>query len=217
MNRSLSGFVFALCALTLLAAPLAAEDGVTASAKPSAESQLSDTQRQELLDIMGSTTKRMLHIVAALDDEAWAYKPNPDRWSVGQVVEHLYLAEKSLSGLVNGSLETDIRDDWAEATAGKAEGIRSNVPDRSQKFQAPEPLVPTGEMSRREAVEGFLEARKATMELVRGSAAPLHAHTFDTSALGTLSAYQGLLLISLHHERHLRQIEDVLADSGFPE
>jgi hypothetical protein len=34
---------------------------------------------------------------------------------------------------------------------------------------------------------------------------------------GTIDAYQGILFMSAHTERHVRQIEEIMDDENFPE
>ena len=95
--------------------------------------------------------------------------------------------------------------------------ILTMIPDRSHKVQAPEYLKPTNRWAtREELVAAFEKSRGATMGYVRNTNDDLRDHFGPHPALGTLDAYQWILLISAHSERHTKQIEEVKADPNFP-
>jgi hypothetical protein len=110
-----------------------------------------------------------------------------------------------------------------QAPAGKADRdykgtdkmILSTIADRTQKAQAPEPVRPAGRWPPREALEQFLKARERTMEFLE-STAGLRDHVVDSPLGQPLDAYQWLLFISAHSERHTKQILELKADPNFP-
>ena len=100
---------------------------------------------------------------------------------------------------------------------GKDEVVLKNVPDRSHKAQAPEFLKPTNRWATREDLtKAFEESRKSTMDYVKTSNDDLRDHFFAHPLIGPLDAYQWILLISAHSERHTKQIAEVKADPNFP-
>lgn len=195
---------------------LEARSSASHSAAGTGDGQLTDAERHELLQLLGATGKQVVETVATLDDAAWSYKPAPDRWSVAQIVEHLLVVEQGLTAQVQEAMTKTPDPEWAAKTAEKTAILRATLADRSQKFQAPEPVQPKGELTRRQIVEGFSKARRQTMALVRETKVPLHAQTYESTAFSTLNAHQGLLVVTLHNQRHLEQIKEVLADPGFP-
>jgi hypothetical protein len=95
--------------------------------------------------------------------------------------------------------------------------ILEKIPDRSHKVQAPEFLQPTGRFKNREEVtKAFEDARQATIDYVSTTHDDLRDHFGPHPMLGTMDAYQWILLISAHSERHTKQIEEVKADPNFP-
>ena len=54
------------------------------------------------------------------------------------------------------------------------------------------------------------------MDYVHTTNDDLRDHFGPHPMLGTLDAYQWILLISAHSERHTKQIEEVKADPNFP-
>ena len=100
---------------------------------------------------------------------------------------------------------------------GKDELILTAVPDRSHKAQAPEFLKPTNRWATEaELTKAFEDERKTTMDYVKTTNDDLRDHFGPHPVFGTLDAYQWILLISAHSERHTKQIAEVKADPNFP-
>lgn len=154
--------------------------------------------------------------VKGLSDAQLAFKPAPERWSVGQVLEHIASAEDMLMGLVEGqALKAPPRADGEDVKAID-QLILTAIPDRSQKRSAPEPLIPTNRYgSPAEALKHFGESRAKTIALMQDSK-ELRSHAFESPLGKKLDPYQWLLFISAHSQRHTKQILEVKADPNFP-
>jgi hypothetical protein len=101
-------------------------------------------------------------------------------------------------------------------TKGKDEIILKAIPDRSKKAQAPEPLVPKGSFATKAAlIEAFKAARAKTLAIAGGTT-DLRAYANADLPVGETDAYQGILFLSAHTERHTKQIEEVKATAGYP-
>jgi uncharacterized damage-inducible protein DinB len=156
--------------------------------------------------------------VEKLSDAQWAFKAAPEKWSVGEVVEHIMMAEGLLFAQVEKALAAPVRENWAEKTKGKTEFIERVMVKRQGKAQAPESIVPSGKIPRAELMAKLKEARAKTKKFATETQAELHSHTTDHSfpVFNTLSAYQWLVYIPLHNIRHNQQIEEVKANPNFP-
>jgi len=95
--------------------------------------------------------------------------------------------------------------------------VLARIPDRSRKAQAPEALQPTNRYGSPEAaVKHFVESRSRTLEFLQKTE-DLRGHAIDNPPLGAkLDAYQWVLFIAAHSERHTKQIDEVKADPNFP-
>ena len=172
--------------------------------------------RQRLADHVARTEKLFLDSVAGLSGAQLAYEPAPEKWSIAEVVEHLALAEEFIRSAAAESLKTPATAEQLEAGCAKEEQVLAFILDRSQKFQAPEPVQPSGRWSSvEETLAAFRQQRAATVELIAGGA-DLRAHCAEHPAFGPLDAYGWLFFLSGHTERHTLQIEEVKADPGFP-
>jgi hypothetical protein len=213
MKIQLWKFAAVLCLVVTLTL---ASAGQTAAAP--APTTLTAEERAAALTSLQATRDAFLKSIAGLSEKQWRFKPAPDRWSVAEVAEHIAVSESSLLALVQTKFMTSPADPAKRAeVAGKDQVILERVPDRSRKAQAPEFLKPTNRWATEgELTKAFEDSRKATMDYIRTTDDDLRDHFGPHPLLGTLDAYQWILLISAHSERHTKQIEEVKADANFP-
>lgn len=206
-----TGFLLGMCFLCFLTAAFAQ----TATTPGT----LSAQEREAAVKQFERTRAAFLESTKNLTPEQWNFKPLPDRWSVAEVAEHVTVSEESLMQLVQERImksPTASTED-REKTKGKEEVVLTTVVDRSKKAQAPEFLKPTGRWKDREELTQEYEKRRAANIAYIGSTQDaLHDHVMPHPAAGPLDAYQWLLLISAHSERHTAQINEVKADPNFP-
>jgi len=179
---------------------------------------VSQEEKDRAVAYLESTKKGVVDATKGLSDAQWNFKPAPDRWSIAEVVEHLAAAEDMIRGLT----QEQVMKTPAIAPRDPAElkkiddGVLAQVPDRSHKMQAPEPLKPTNRFgSPDEAEKHFLESRATTEEFVK-TTPDLRAHAVDSPMGVKLDGYEWVLLIAAHSERHTKQILEVKADPNFP-
>jgi hypothetical protein len=211
-----SKWMFSLVALCLVLALASASFAQTAETP--APSALSAEERETALKHLQATHDAFLKSISGLSEKQWKFKPAPDRWSVAEVAEHIAVSESGIFGMVQGKVMTSPATPEKRAEAkGKDEAVLTMVVDRNHKAQAPEFLKPTNRWAtREELIKSFEESRKATMDYVKTTNDDLRDHFGPHPLLGPLDAYQWILLISAHSERHTKQIEEVKADPNFP-
>lgn len=183
-------------------------------AAQAADAHMTDAERQEVVDLLEESYAEFEALVADVDGEAWSDKPAEDRWSVGEVAEHLLLSEGALFGVIQKAMEAEPNEDWEAAAAKGLDPIVTQVPDRSQTFQAPEGLQPSGEMSREDTLKKFAEAREQTLEFVRTVDGPVKSHTQPNPLLGDANVPQWAAFIAAHNMRHNKQIAEVKEQLG---
>lgn len=217
MKIQLATFAAGLCLVLTLTLASVGQTSSSAAAAP-APTTLSAEERAAALTSLQATHDAFLKSIAGLSEKQWRFKPAPDRWSVAEVSEHIAVSESSLLGLVQTKFMMSPADPSKRAeVAGKDQIILERVPDRSRKAQAPEFLKPTNRWATEaELTKAFEDSRKATMDYIRTTNDDLRDHFGPHPLLGTLDAYQWILLISAHSERHTKQIEEVKADPNFP-
>jgi hypothetical protein len=179
---------------------------------------LSRKDRDFAMSHMHSTRKLFLDSVAGLSAEQWNFKAGPDRWSIAECAEHIAASESFIFGLVEKlAAAPAATPEIIEKTKGKDEAVIKGVPDRSSKFQAPEPIKPKKlSANPQEYVEKFTAARDRNIAYLDKTDASLRDKVTPHPALGPLDAYQWALLVSAHTERHTLQIVEVKAADGYP-
>ena len=175
---------------------------------------MTDDERAYVLGLLAATRDTLLAAVEPLTAEQWTHRPASDRCSVGEIVEHLGIVERSLFGRVEQGLTQPANPEWVAATGDKTELIERLLRDRGVTREAPERVVPTGTMTRDEALTRYRERRAHSIAFTDRTTDPLKTHTVDhhRPVYGTLNAYQWLLYIPLHNLRHNDQIVEVIAD-----
>ena len=187
-----------------------------APAAPFAQ-EITKAERDQAVKYLTTMRDQVVNESEKLTDAQWNFKPAPGRWSVGEVVEHLALSESFLFDLqqkiVGGPAATA---EQRAAAKGKDEVIVKTIPDRTKKAQAPEALQPGARLgSRAEVLAAFKERRAKTIAYASTTKDDLRARVGD-SPIGPVDAYQWLLFVAAHSERHLAQLREVKVDAGFP-
>ena len=175
-------------------------------------------ERAKAVKLLKDSQQEFLGAVEKLTDAQWSWKPAPERWSVGEVAEHIMLAEGLLFGTMEKALATPANPDWETKTAGKNEFLERALLNRDRKAQAPEAIQPQSKLTRAEILSRFKEARAKTLKFMETTDLPMKQHTLDHPfpVFSTLNAYQWLIYIPLHNMRHDQQIAEVKATEGFP-
>lgn len=185
----------------------------TANAKP-----VTKEERQAAVNYLKQTQKMFLDSVKGLSDEQLKWKAAPDRWSVFEVSEHITLAESFLFDLINGQVMKSPAD-ATKSTAVTMEQVLRAVPDRSQKFQAPEPIRPDKSpwTTMADTVSAFKQRRATTLAFMEKGNDDMREHFLMNPAFNAeLDAYLWIAFLSAHTERHVKQILEVKANPDFP-
>jgi CubicO group peptidase (beta-lactamase class C family) len=187
----------------------------TASAQPSGGPTMTAAERAELIELLSRSEAEMMQYISGLSDAQWSFKPAPERWSIGEVVEHIVLAEGMMFDLVVKSVDSQANPKWEE-TLPKTATLKAALPNRSRRVDAPGVIQPKGGMTREVALARFKEQRSRIGAYARDTAKPLKAHTSPNPFFGDLNAHQWLLYVPLHTIRHNQQIAEVKTTSTFP-
>lgn len=175
-------------------------------------------ERTQTLAWLDESRKEFLAAIDGVSEVQWKWKPAPERWSVGETAEHVVLAEASLFGRVRAAVAAPANAAWEDKTKGKTELIERVMAPRLGKAQAPEAIVPKGELTVAQVRERFETQRAEIVKFVTETDAALKEHTVEHPfpVFGTLNAYQWLIYIPLHTMRHDKQIAEVKATPGYP-
>lgn len=173
----------------------------------------------EIFETMDETRARLYDRLEKTEGAGELKRASADTWTVAEVVEHLAIFEERMSKLFNITL--------TKAEAGgmrRAEGqpfrpvSLDHVAERSrqEKYTAPEIVRPSGAAPLADSIARLRRSREAINALrPRMEELDLASMTYPHPAFGPLDVYQWLVMIGLHEDRHLRQIEAILAAPEF--
>ena len=172
--------------------------------------------KEKALKYLESTKQGVIDATKGLSAAQWNFKSAPDRWSVAEVMEHIAAAEDFILGNITEKVMKAPARSQAEDVAALDDMVVAKIPDRSVKAQAPEPLKPTNRFGSPDgSLKHFLESRQTT-EAFLTSHNDLREHAADSPLGKKLDAYEWVLFLTAHSERHTKQINEVKADPNFP-
>jgi hypothetical protein len=177
--------------------------------------ELTQADKDKALQYLEATKKDVLDATAGLSPAQWNFKPAPDRWSIAECMEHIAAAEDFIrDNIVNGVMKAPPAPGRDVAAIDAA--ILENVPARKTKVQAPDPIKPTNRYGSPEgSIRHFVESRAITEEFLKTTPG-LRDHAADSPSGAKWDAYEFILLIAAHSERHTNQIKEVKADPNYP-
>jgi uncharacterized damage-inducible protein DinB len=183
---------------------------------------LSAKEFADLVAVLENAQDGVMARISGLTDEQWSFKQNPDRWSIGECVEHITRSEKAMLEKIRGLLATAPDPQWFEKTDGKLAILQRYVPDRRPQGQggvrAPEELEPTETWSRRHGIEQFYATQGEVRSFIETMDRHIKDRTMESTVpiFGWLNGNDWLHSLTLHMVRHTGQIAEVQADPRYP-
>jgi len=176
---------------------------------------LSPADRDRAVQYLEQTRDGVVAATKGLSEAQLKYKSAPDRWSVADTLEHIAVSEDFLLANVKNNVMKAPAGPADRDTAKIDASVLAVIPDRSRKAQAPPELVPKGRWTPSEALDHFLKSRAETIAFLQATP-DLRQHVTDSPFGQKLDAYEWLLFIGAHSERHTKQIVEVKSDANFP-
>jgi hypothetical protein len=171
---------------------------------------ISGTERDRIVDLLTSSRDALLASVRALDDHGWRARPHAQAWSPLDILEHLAIVERSVLTLVGERLPGRPARPDRRAVLDD-EDVISQIEDRGRVAEAPTPVRPKSEItSGAEAVAAFESVRSDVLRFAADTPLDLRSMLAPHAVLGVLDAYQWLLFVGAHTNRHRMQIEEGL-------
>lgn len=167
----------------------------------------------ELYQYAEARRGELLAAVAEVPVSVRELRPEPECWSVAEVLEHLNRTERGIAKLIRQAVEQ-----------AKAEGLgreeerdpqlscldRFRLPTRDRRVASPEFVLPKGELTAAEALAALEQSREAFRAAVlEGDGMALGKVVRPHPLLGPLTLYQWILFVGQHEARHALQIRDI--------
>lgn len=181
------------------------------------QNQLTPKEREDAIRFLKETESTVFNGVKNLSEAQLTYKPAADKWSVEECIKHIAAAEKELWAMAEGSLKQAPNPEKRAGTKFTDTALIKAVEDRSHKSKTFAALEPANSSYKTvvEALQAFKENREKLIAFVGSTNIDLRNCVLELP-VGTYDAYQFILLISAHTNRHMQQIEEVEANANFP-
>ena len=175
------------------------------------EASITALERQRLLAHLDMTSAWLMEEVAGLSEGQLAFKPSPEAWSVAQVLDHLVVVAPIYWQDLQQALATPPTDLVPRDTDANIlwYGI-----DRTNREQAIPSEVPQGKLRDLKTLLGeYRTHHNRLRQYVVMTKDDLRRHLVARQGS---DAYQWVLLISTHEQRHILQIREIKAAARFP-
>ena len=156
-------------------------------------------------DLLFESRNQLIEEITELEDKTLNHKPVPDIWSIAQICHHLYLTEQVFTeAIANGIRERDFNNI-----------IQKNiylVTNRTKKFVSPDIVSPSSIPFQLSGLMDFLaESRDRLLQVLydMDSDILLNRKKAKHPLFGDLSLDQWIELLSLHEQRHIKQIQEI--------
>src|SRR5690606_8702410 len=170
-----------------------------------------------LNDYYTQTTKNLTDALQGLSRAQLKFVPTQGKWSIAQCVEHIIATEKMLFDIAKTEIAKPAQPERRSEIKTADEALIRTITDRSEKFNAPKELQPSGKYENADqALLDFKAATQPVLDYINGADLEnLRNHIIEHPA-GISDGYQNLLYIAAHSARHIKQIEEVKSHPDFP-
>jgi len=163
-----------------------------------------------ILEMIAQTRDRLHAVVADVSDEQAELRISEDQWTIAEIVEHLANVQEGMGKVTSIILKKAEGGGAKAATPINPVDFGALETRLAFKFQAPENVRPKGGVK----IPDSLARMQSDYERIIGlqprlEAADLSHIQFPHPAIGPLDGYHWLILIGLHEQRHIRQIEEM--------
>ena len=165
-----------------------------------------------LLSLLDSERAQFLAEVARVPTALGGVRPQADRWSVAEIVEHVARIDRGVEKLItlrNAEPRPATPEELAQAelTPAKVALVR----DRTARLEAPERVRPSGSLTLDAALEQLTAARVALKAAyVAADDAVLDSNVHPHPFLGFLTLRAWVQLVAHHDWRHGQQVAEIV-------
>ena len=179
--------------------------------QPLAASSLSQRDREHLVAHLQMTATWLPDEISPLSAAQLNFRSEPSQWTIAEVLQHLVIAEPNYWKLLQDGVShppAAVKD-----KASDADVLWYGI-DRTRHDKTPAKQDPQGQNIKVwEALATYAKLHASMLDYAAKTSDDLRAHRVPEWGV---DAYQCLLEISTHEQRHILQIRAIKAAPGFP-
>lgn len=190
---------------------------VTGLAGTLKDTTVSNKERKSAVSLMKNTRAEVLKSVKELSESQLNFKAATYRWSIKECIYHIAASEKKLWGILESSMKGAATPEKRSEIKMTDDDLIKLMEDRNSNVKTTEPFEPkkTNYKSIVEALNAFKNARANHIKYIKTTTEDLRNHIVQMP-LGSIDCYQLCIMIALHNNRHIDQINELKNDPGFP-
>lgn len=184
-----------------------------------AEEMAYDGPNADVIAELNEGSEMLLNAIDGLTPDQWVFQENPERWSIEGVTEHIIKAENKLRGILEDSVLTgEPMMEMPDSTEAADAAVRNMILDRSTKYKTSPDLEPTGVYATPEEAKAAFEAARAkTIEFLETTDKNLREYSRPfAEGMAPMDGAEWVIFMANHVKRHVKQIDQVKADPGYP-
>ena len=150
--------------------------------------------------------ERLLNLLETFDINDYQLKVDGG-WTIGEIVEHLYLIEKTIIQSMKNAVVHQL------VITNREVHLKDILGNRNSKVDAPTYLKPSGTNFAKQELFSLLENSRYELKdfLNNTDMKDLEFYGFTHRWIGDLTCKQWVKLIGYHEFRHISQIEEILS------
>jgi hypothetical protein len=189
---------------------------ITVSAQDAKKSDAklwTEADRKYTVDNFKRTRDALIKETEGLTPAQWSFRESPDRWTIGEVVEHLGTWERAWSREIDMATRNKPQPEL-NATC-RPDSYYTEFINEEKKHDAPPFAKPTGLIVGKDNMSYFLAQHQLNLKYVETTSLDMRAY-FEQTAGDPRNLHQVLLFQWGHVDRHIRQIKKIKEDSRYP-
>ena len=178
-------------------------------------------QLAALVASLESAQGKLRSLADKVSDSNWSKKPEPQRWSAADCVEHLNMTSRAYVPLLREAvnrarlMNTPPTDSYHTDFAGRVMAFMMRPLKHIGKFKIGKvkttgPFTPRGGQSREQLLSDFVRLQSDLISLIRSADGLPIDRVKVQSPFGRMryNAYSALEIVAQHEHRHLQQAEE---------
>lgn len=182
----------------------------------SPDATITADERKAALEQLKLSRDQFTKATEGLTEAQMNYKATPDSWSVAEVAEHIAVSESAIWSMLEGAMKQPADPSRRGEVKVDDAGILAGVSSRERKVKTSEALTPANKFGSADgSIREFMTKRDSHIAFVKDTQEDLR-NRYAQTPFGIVDAYQVILFMSGHTTRHVKQMEEVMANASFP-
>lgn len=174
--------------------------------------QISEAERSFALNHLSASRDLFVNTIRDLSEGEWYLRPGAGEWTPAECAEHIFQTEiYYFDPILKQMLASPAAPEKMPEVVGKGEAAMAAMEGRTFKVKGqPWEEIPDKRVDKDALIRDFLSKRNEIIEFLKTADDEFKVHVGPVPGMGDLDAYQFILYISAHTNRHTGQIQDVL-------